>query len=477
MSTRYIWGQYTIQQQTYPYTYYVDTYNTGSGKYRTAGGSGDKVYLYSRYSFSSSTGYFSGSGGIIITMGAGMAGRKYGSGYYPPKSGDTGYNARYKLIYSSSWIGRDYWAAEGFCVEAASWRGYYAQAQMGTEIYEVQGSLLGYVSSNNSGAYPSNGKANGSWYVSQGSDSIDPKSVEIPETINGGSMITITISPSSSQKTGPTVSYVIQYKFGDGRWQTLTTTSATQYSLSIPMDTSTVQVRVQAKDASNFVSSDYVMSKKVEVINGKPPTITSDLGDSPIDLGQVSEAFYFEYTVTDPDYGDTSTVTEKLDAGQASKTATRQNVASYTKIECELAKEDSVFQIIPNEEKSIITISAVDSHKQVSNTYTVTFTKYVDEVTITLKDPMIISGDITTGVIYMAGYIPEDAIFSVKVTNNANDEEPTWQDVTYQVRHNQSFDLMNHRAIAGTAFNFVMYAKRGESKQAGYIDDIIGAFM
>ena len=476
MSTRYIWGQYTINQQTYPYTYYVDVYDTGSGDYRTAGDSGDKVRLYSRYSLSSSTGIFTGSGGVTITIGAGIAGKQYGAGYYPPNSGDTGYNARYELIYSSSWIGRNYWGAEGFCVEAASWRGYYARQYTSQEIYETQGSLIGYVSSNQSNAYPSNGKSNGSWYVSQGSDNIDPKSVEIPETINGGSMITITISPSSSQKNGPTVSYVIQYKFGDDSWQTLTTTSATQYSLSIPMDTSTVQVRVQAKDASNFVSSDYVTSKEVEVINGKPPTITSDLGDSPVDLGQVSEAFYFEYTVTDPDYGDTSTVTEKLDAGQASKTATRQNVASYTKIECELAKEDSAFQLIPNEEESTITISAVDSHKQLSNTYTVTFTKYVDEVTITLKDPMIISGDITTGVIYMVGYIPQDATFNVKVTNNANDEEPTWQDVTDEVRSNKTFDLINHKAISGTAFNFIMYAKRGESKQKGYIDTIIGAF-
>ena len=477
MSTRYIWGQYTINQMTYPYNYYVAQYDTGSGDYRTAGESGDKVYLYERYSLNSNTGSFTGSGGWIITLGSGMAGKNYGAGYYPATYGDTGYNAKYALIYSSSWIGRDYWNAEGFCVEAASWRGYYAQLISGTEFEETQGSLMGYVSSDNSSTYPRNGKYNGSWYVYQGTDNIDPKSVSIPETINGGSMIMITITPSSSQSTGPTVSYVIQYKFGSGSWQTLATVTNTQYSLSVPMDTETVQVRVQAKDASNFISSTYVMSEVVEVINGKPPTITSELGDSPADLGQVTEAFYFDYTLTDPDYGDTSTVTEVLNAGEASTTRTRQKVASYTTIECELAKDDAVFQKIPNEEQCSITLSAIDSHKQVSNTYIVYFEKYADEVTITLKNPMEISGDITEGVIYMIGYIPEDATFTVMVTNNANDEEPRWQDVTEEVRQNKVFNLVNTKAEAGSAFNFTMYAKRGESKQTGYIDEIIGAFM
>ena len=477
MSTRYIWGQYTVSTEVYPITQYRETYDTGSGDYRSNMESGDRWYLWDDYIFNSNTGSFITTSGKYWTVGSGWAGKALGSGYVEPMSADVGYNAKYSLIYSNVWIGRDYVFGIGFCSEASAWRGYYARLYQSQGYDEVKGSFIGYVSSNSSGTYPTNGKKSGYWYVYQGTDNIDPKAVAIPDTIEGGSYITITVTPSSSSQSGPAVSYIYQYKFGDdGAWTTLTTSSATQYSLSVPMDTPSVQVRVQAKDASKFTSTTYVYSKTVEVINGEPPTITSPLGNSPADLGEVTEPFVFSYTVSDPDYGDRATVTEKLIAGSASTTRTRQNVSPGSTFECELGADEATFQKIPNEEESTIEIVAVDSHDRQSNTYQVTFTKYVDEVTITLQKPLRVSGDITQGFISVTSNIPIDATFWVKVTNNADDDEPVWQDVTEEIRSEEKFYFINAKADKGSAFNFMLYAKRGSSNVSGYIDTIIGMF-
>lgn len=487
MSTRYVWEKYTINQQTYPYTYYEATYNTGSGDYRTAGEAGDKVYLYSRYSFSTSTGSFTGSGGVIITLGFGMGGKNYGAGYYPPQSGDTGYNARYSLIYSSSWIGRNYTGAEGYTVEAASWRGYYAVQRTDVEIYETKGTLLGYATSQSSGTYPNDNKYNGNWYVYKGPDNIDAQAVTIPSHIDGGTTIMITINPSTAMKYDSIITYTIQYRFDGGDWNTLTSVSTTQFSLSVPMDTQTVQVRVQAKDSTGFTSTDYTESEVVNVTNGDPPQITSPLGDSPYDMGDVTEPFAFYYTLTDPDYGDKSSIYEKIEFGGYLGTIESEtnNVASGTNLEFSLfsdaAKDAGItleqfWLVVPHETQLTASVRAEDSHGLESNKYQVLFKKKINETMITLDPPLAVSGSITDGIIYVNGYVPLDAEFSVKVTNNANDEDPVWQDVTADVEAGRVFKFANARTTGGPAFNFQVHAKRGSSNEGGFIDSVVGAF-
>lgn len=488
MSTRYVWEKYTINQQTYPYTYYEATYNTGSGDYRTAGESGDYIYFYSSYSFSSSSGRFSTSGSQSwVRLGFGMAGTKYGPGYYVPVSGDTGYNARYSLIYSSSWIGRNYTGAEGYCIEAASWRGYYAVQRTDVEIYETKGTLLGYATSQSSGTYPNDNKYNGNWYVYKGPDNIDAQAVTIPSHIDGGTTIMITINPSTAMKYDSIITYTIQYRFDGGDWNTLTSVSTTQFSLAVPMDTQTVQVRVQAKDSTGFTSTDYTESEVVNVTNGDPPQITSPLGDSPYDMGDVTEPFTFYYTLTDPDYGDKSSIYEKIEFGGYLGTIESEtnNVASGTNLEFSLfsdaAKDAGItleqfWLVVPHETQLTASVRAEDSHRLESNEYQVLFKKKINETMITLDPPLAVSGSITDGIIYVNGYVPLDAEFSVKVTNNANDEDPVWQDVTADVEAGRVFKFANARATGGPAFNFRVHAKRGSSNEGGFIDSVVGAF-
>ena len=473
MSTRYVWGKYTREVRTGYRTVYEEyTENVGRFQFNMTDGQSYAIgsgYYFSKYSGSYSTtgnSYYTFKNQSLIVRGAGYITATSGAMYYGPRWQE--YTAR-NLVNGSNTIK------------------YTTTTTQEQYTYYVRGSLTGYVTSSNSGQYPSDDYTGSNWYVKLGSDSIDAKSVTIPSQIDGGTMINISIEPATNLLGSTTISYVIQYRFNDGTWTTLTTTTTTQYTLSVPMDTQTVQVRVQAKDNVGFTSTDYTNSETVSVTNGDPPVILSDLGSSPYDMGQVSKSFTFEYTITDPDYGDSATVEETLYFGEDLGTATseKENILSGSKLSFslfqDLAKKeeltvDDIFLLVPNETPLYASVKAVDSHGLESEEYKVTFEKYVDEVTIKLDPPLSVTGSITDGVIYVNGYIPTDAEFYVHVTNNANDEEPVWQDITADVLAGRVFKLTNAKAESGASFSFIVHAKRGESKEGGFIDSVVGAF-
>lgn len=173
--------------------------------------------------------------------------------------------------------------------------------RLGRTLRDSQGStLLGTVSNASSGAYPNNGSRGGSWYVYQGSDNIDPASVTIPASIQGGTSIDITVTPSTGKKYGGTVSYTYQYKLDNGRWQALSgPTTATTQQLTVPKGTASVQVQVRAQDNLGFTSSTWVASASVEVTNNQPPTAPGSIDVANIVSGQ--KATITLTAATDPD--------------------------------------------------------------------------------------------------------------------------------------------------------------------------------
>lgn len=469
MSIRYVWGQYTISQQYYTETGYRATQQSvGTVTYDLTSSNDYVFYLGSSYYISQSTGAVSISGSRKCQGGWGKTGTSYGSGYIQDGA---------NVYYSSNWVARDKLLGVGFCVEGTGCSKIGSEMYQTQSFYNVRGTLIGYVSSSDSGAYPADSTRNNSWYTSQGSDTIDPNSVSIPETINGGSSIYVTIAPSSGQKFDLMTSFICQYRFNGGEWTNFTTTSMTQFILSIPMGTKTVQARVQAKDNGGFTSTTWVESPTVEVINGGPPTISSPLGNSPVNLGYVYEAFTFDYTVKDPDYGDKLTVVETLsDAGGKPYSLSESNIESGTTLASKVAAEDEIFQKIPNDTEVSISIQATDSNDLTSSVFQVLFKKFSDGVTITLKEPLSVRGSITEGVMYVTAYIPTDAEFKIEATNNAKDEEVVWQDVTDEVLHRRMFVFENASSDTDAAFNFMLTAKRGKSQVSGYIDEVAGAF-
>lgn len=469
-TTRHVWGKYTRQVETGYRTRYRDSSSSSSGTYTVSIGQSTTFQMGSGYTFSTTTGVYTRKG--VSTYQWHSYIDHYGSGYIALSGGD--------LIYSGNW--RSGWTSTENTVLGLGYTLHSAESYRESYSYYVRGSLIGYVSSTNSGAYPSNDYTGSYWYVKQGTDNIDPVSVSIPGEIFGGESTTITVSPSTSKQYSGTVSYIYQYRFNGGDWNGLTTSTSTSATLGVPIGMNTVQVRVQAKDDLGFTSATWVESNTVEVINGDPPFIQWGFEDNPHDMGQITEPFEFNYTVQDPDLGNTMTVDESLTYQDEDKVITiashtYKNVNIGTEIKYDVLTSNIVnFQQCPTDDVSTIKISAVDNYGLQSQDYIITFTKYIDEVTITLKTPLAVEGSITEAVIYVIGYIPSDAIFTMKATNNANDETPIWQDVTDDVLHRRVFKFDNLIAENGYAFNFELYAKRGESKEKGFIDEIMGAF-
>ena len=185
----------------------------------------------------------------------------------------------------------------------------------GRTTEEVKGSFLDYVSGISQSSYPSDGVRGSYWYTYQGSDNIDPASVSIPSTINGGTAIAITVTPGSGKVYGGTVSYIYQVSLAGGAWTTIATTTATSRSYTVPYGTASIQVRVQAKDNLGFTSTTYVTSSSVNVINNQPPTAPGSINVTGAVAGQ--QATITLTAATDPDGTIASYIYERRVDGSA----------------------------------------------------------------------------------------------------------------------------------------------------------------
>ena len=205
------------------------------------------------------------------------------------------------------------------------------------------------------------------------------------------------------------------------------------------------------------------------VSTNTPPVITSESGESGVDLGTKNAAFEFGYTVSDDD-GDVLTVTEKLD-GVVMKT--RTNVTSGTALTFECPSTAESFQKILNG-SHVLTVEVSDGKD--TTVFTASFMKAVYSASITLAEPLAVDGDITVAIMSVLGEIPAGATYKVEATNNAKDSSPVWQDVTEEVKNGSNIVFENSVAANGAAFNFRITVARGTSA-GGYISGVSGAFQ
>ena len=216
--------------------------------------------------------------------------------------------------------------------------------------------------------------------------------------------------------------------------------------------------------------STLLVSDDGTVSTNTPPTVTSTAGSSGVNLGEKNEPFAVHYTVADED-GDTLTVTEKID--DVTK-KTRSSVTSGSEFDSEAASDAAAWQQILN---GTHTLKIEVSDGKDTAAWTGTFEKAVHQAVITLDEPMAVEGDITVARLAVTGEIPEDAEYTVEVTNNGNDTSPVWQTCTAEVKSGGNIVFENHENTNGAAFNFRVTVKRGQSNQGGYITGISGAFQ
>ena len=325
----------------------------------------------------------------------------------------------------------------------------------------------GNVSSGSSGAYPTNNYSGSYWYVSKGNDTIDPASVTYPASPNGGELIDITIAPSTGIKFGGTIKYKVEYQLNGGSWQTAaaSTTSKT-ISVLIPKGTNTFTARATASDDTGFTSTTAVTGQTVNVVNNASPVISCETSS----LGEIAEQFSVTYSVADED-GDTMTITEKID-GTTIRTYSAPNGSSGE----QTFSPDAMQWLTTLNGSHTATITADDGKGGVT-THSISFTRAVYTMSVTLEEPMETDAVITKCVVNIARNLPADAEWSLLVTNNAFDPEPVWEDITQYVKNGWNWVFENQTVASGRyGFNFKLTCTRGASGQGGYVDTISGGF-
>ena len=274
-----------------------------------------------------------------------------------------------------------------------------------------------------------------------------PPSLTVPTTVRAGQSLTVTWG-TSTDADGNLSGYVLERQHDSGAWTQLYKGINKTYTDQITAGWQNVAYRVKAYDSAGAESA-YSTSPTRTVINNMPPTISGENGS----LGEKTGAFSQAYTVTDPDEGQTLTVTEKIDAAEKrTYTATSGQSYSFSVTAAEWVK-------LANGSHTL-TIAAADNVGGTA-TRTYTFTKNETEIELTLAEPLSSDDAVTKAIMSVTREIPMGAAFSVEVCNNAFDESPTWQDVTQAVTSGSKFFLSNTvKTAENWGFNLRIKVKR-----------------
>ena len=292
-----------------------------------------------------------------------------------------------------------------------------------------------------------------------------PASITIPNEVLGGKPLTITWG-AATDVDGDLAGYSLERQVDGGdTWTEVYKGSNLSFTDTVTRGWASVCYRVRAYDSHNAYGG-YATSQSRPVNNNIAPVITCSQA-SGADLGTKNGGFSVSYSVADPD-GDSMTVTEAID-GVTKRTFTPEAGANNA-----FAVTGETFMCLLNGDHTM-TITASDGKG--STVHTLTFTKEIHAASITLAEPLDADAKIEICVMSVIGQIPADAEYSVKVTNNAKDAAPVWEDCTAEVRAGANHVFQNATATNGFAFNFKIEVERGASGEGGYISSAQGGFQ
>lgn len=290
-----------------------------------------------------------------------------------------------------------------------------------------------------------------------------PGSITVPVSPRGGADTAVTW-PRAEDPDGNLAGYRLERQLDGGAWSQIYDGQGLSHVDVIPKGTLTAAYRVKAYD-SDGEESPYTTSPVRTVVNNSPPVISCDLSG---DLGVKSAGFTVSYTVTDAEGG--AVTVEERAGGLVKRTFSPTLGQSNT-----FQVTGEFFMRILNGPQEL-SITATDEGG-LSSVCTLTFTKKVYAMSVTLAQPLEVDGPITVAIMSVLQSIPEDAAYQILVTNNAKDAQPAWQDATADVRAGRNIVFTNQTQESGPAFNFRLTASRAEGGQGGYVKLLKGAFQ
>lgn len=238
--------------------------------------------------------------------------------------------------------------------------------------------------------------------------------------------------------------------------------SALRCSDFVAPGVTSVRYVVFASDGKGGVS-DSTATEWLDVKNNQAPVISG----SDSNLGEKTSGFTQSYTVTDAENNQV-TVVEAIDGVQLRSYTVTLGATNTISI------SGTTFLKLNNGTHSL-TITATDSEgDKVVRTYT--FTKNVPYIYIE-TNAMSASAMPTRVYMTVGRSIPAGATFTVKVTNNANDASPVWEDATDSVVNNTVHNFTN---VTKTASSWGVAIKvevsRNSAEGTCYISSIGGNF-
>lgn len=291
-----------------------------------------------------------------------------------------------------------------------------------------------------------------------------PGSITVPSKVQAGKTLEIAWG-ISTDPDGNSIGYTLERKIDEGSFTQVYKGINRTFTDNITKGWVNVTYRVKAYD-SNGAESEYVTSAKRVVNNNQPPEITSE---SLEDLGIKTGAFEIKYKITDPDVGQTLTVTEYVN-GVSKRNFSATSGSTYT---LNITAEE--WQQLLNGSHQI-KIVGLDSEGGTGEKI-FTFSKNETEILLELKDPLPADALITKTIISIVKTIPEGAIFKVEVCNNAFDDTPAWEDVTNAVERNGKIFFTNEtKTAADWGYNIRVSIKRNSTQGDCFISSIGGNY-
>ena len=263
---------------------------------------------------------------------------------------------------------------------------------------------------------------------------------------------------ASTDDDGDEITYCVEYDFdSSGVWTQAGQTTGLTLPILIPSDGGygTIAVRVKAMDTKGGESG-YTTSEAMTISYNTAPVISGE----DTSLGSFTAPPVYTYTVTDPDDGQTITVTEKIITADGTDHVLRtytadsgaQNTFAWT----------ALGWLICQNGINTLVITATDGTETVQRR--VTFQRQVNEISAARA----VSTDAMPAKVLLSFYpspatLPGDCTIEAYVTNNPFDAEPVWEDVSEKLNL-AVHTFANSTCANGYGIGYRFKITKGESK-------------
>ncbi|WP_231504291.1 hypothetical protein [Brevibacillus borstelensis] len=193
-------------------------------------------------------------------------------------------------------------------------------------------------------------------------------------------------------------------------------------------------LRVWAEDDQGGKSAEVI--RKFRVVWNRPPEISGENGD----LGILEMAPVVTYSVSDPE-GNAFTVVEKINGVEL-----RSYPGEPSREERFEIPLDTWLRLEPGVLHTI-SLEATDSDGGKS-TRTYTFTRFEDEISFEIEVPWTTDAATKRILLTLDMSFPPGAILLAEATNNAFDESPVWEDISFNARYGRGYVFHNDQKTA-----------------------------